>query len=94
VRALREWQSRFLVDGEPSSRDWNTQEEYVLFVRRFPGKVPWLNTTKLVMGRDAYGLVPTRTIIPQRAATRFPAGEPSAPGPRETDNAQMEIGTE
>jgi hypothetical protein len=46
---------QFLMNGEPSRRDWNTQEAFDAFVKQYPNKIPPLNATKVLNGRDQYG---------------------------------------
>ena len=76
VRALDDWRSQFFIDGDPVESDWNSREAFNAFVRNYPGKVPWLNTTKILTARDTYGMKSGRVLIPQRAAT---------PGPRKKE---------
>jgi hypothetical protein len=44
------------IPGEPSRRDWNTQEAFDAFVKQYPNKIPPLNATKVLNGRDQYGM--------------------------------------
>jgi hypothetical protein len=56
TKTLESFWEQFLIPGEPSRRDWNTQEAFDAFVTQYPGKVPALNATKVLNGRDQYGM--------------------------------------
>ena len=44
------------MNGEPSRRDWNTQEAFDAFKSKYPNKIPRLNADTPKTARDLYGL--------------------------------------
>ena len=45
---LESFWEQFLIPGQPSRRDWNTQEAFDAFKSKYPNKIPPLNATKVL----------------------------------------------
>lgn len=56
TKAAEAWRAAHLIEGEANRRDWNDAQAFQSFAERYPGKMPQLNTTKILTPRDTYGM--------------------------------------